>query len=286
MHYRGLLRVVRREAGIRIYGVHEHAPGPVDARERRVRLDALVDVVVNVYAPLPAASLSYAVRRLRYAVPQWSSAVTDALQRARQRLAHARVDGVDWYWPTAANSRVSPNADRTTRSSARAIRSGGLGPATLRAAVELGVSIRGLYAGAETPVGILRAAAAVARPRHWLGQRVGRRRRLDPRCWLCRRAAAARSSIPPGTRGRARSLVRVSRPPLRASLRLRLDAVDGLDQLGPGVRRRIRQNHQADSVAFPPEHIEAVRNIRGQWREQYTINASWEIPSSSARACA
>src|SRR5512145_426337 len=39
MHYRGLLRVVRREAGIRVYGVHEHAPGPLDARERRVRLD-------------------------------------------------------------------------------------------------------------------------------------------------------------------------------------------------------------------------------------------------------
>jgi len=99
MHYRGLLRVVRREAGIRVYGVHEHAQGPLDARERRIRLDALVDVVVNVYAPLPAASLTQAVRRLRFAVPQWSNEVTAALQRARRRLAHARVDGVDWYWP-------------------------------------------------------------------------------------------------------------------------------------------------------------------------------------------
>jgi uncharacterized protein YcaQ len=100
MHYRGLLRVVRREAGIRIYGVNEHAPGRLDARERRARLDALVDVVVNVYAPLPAASLSYAVRRLRYAVPQWSHELTGALQRARDRLAHARVGGAEWYWPS------------------------------------------------------------------------------------------------------------------------------------------------------------------------------------------
>lgn len=99
MHYRGLLRVVRREAGIRIYGLNEHAPGPLDARGRRCRLDALVDVVVNIYAPLPAASLSYVVRRLRYAVPQWSHELTGALQRARQRLAHACVGGVDWYWP-------------------------------------------------------------------------------------------------------------------------------------------------------------------------------------------
>ena len=99
MHYRGMLRVVRREAGIRIYGLNEHAADPIDVRERRRRLDALVDVVVNIYAPLPAASLSNAVRRLRYAVPQWSTQITGALQRARQRLAHARVGGVDWYWP-------------------------------------------------------------------------------------------------------------------------------------------------------------------------------------------
>jgi uncharacterized protein YcaQ len=99
MHYRGLLRVVRRERGIRVYGLHEQDPGPLDARERQRRLDALLDVVVNVYAPLPAASLSYAVRRLRYAVPQWSRALSGALQRAKRRLAHARIDGVDWHWP-------------------------------------------------------------------------------------------------------------------------------------------------------------------------------------------
>jgi len=111
MHYRGLLRVVRREAGIRIYGVHEDGPGALNARERRVRLDALVDVVVNVYAPLPAVSLSAVVRRLRYAVPQWSSALTDALQRARHRLAHARVDGVDWYWPSGEEPGVAEPDD-------------------------------------------------------------------------------------------------------------------------------------------------------------------------------
>jgi uncharacterized protein len=54
---------------------------------------------VRIYAPLPAASLSFFVRRLRYAVPQWHAEITGALKRARQRLAHARVDGVDWYWP-------------------------------------------------------------------------------------------------------------------------------------------------------------------------------------------
>ena len=99
MHYRGLLRVVRREAGIRIYAAHEHEATPRNSAARRARIDALVDVVVRKYAPLPAASLSVLVRRLRYAVPQWSGELTQALQRAKDRHAHARVEGVDWYWP-------------------------------------------------------------------------------------------------------------------------------------------------------------------------------------------
>ena len=105
MHYRGLLRVARRENGIRIYGAHRHEAGPLDGAVRRARIDALVDVAVNIYAPLPGASLSYYVRRLRYAVPQWAEEITGALRRAWERLAHARVDGVDWYWPNEENPR-------------------------------------------------------------------------------------------------------------------------------------------------------------------------------------
>jgi uncharacterized protein YcaQ len=99
MHYRGLLCVVRRDAGIRIYAAHEHNAPPNDAATRRAHLDALVDVLVGIYAPLPALSLSTAVRRLRYAVPQWTGELTSTLQRAKRRLAHHRVDGVDWYSP-------------------------------------------------------------------------------------------------------------------------------------------------------------------------------------------
>jgi uncharacterized protein YcaQ len=99
MHYRGLLRVARRDAGIRIYTAHDHPPIANDAATRLAHLDALVDVVTGMYAPLPAPSLSYVVRRLRYAVPQWSGELTRTLQRAKQRLAHHRVDGVDWYAP-------------------------------------------------------------------------------------------------------------------------------------------------------------------------------------------
>jgi len=105
MHYRGLLRVARREKGIRVYRTHRHEPGPLDGAAHRARVDALVDVAVNIYAPLPGASLSFYVRRLRFAAPQWQEEITGALRRARERLAQARVEGVDWYWPNEENPR-------------------------------------------------------------------------------------------------------------------------------------------------------------------------------------
>src|SRR5205085_2365369 len=97
--YRGLLRVSRRDRGVRIYATAAHAAAPCDAATREARLDALVDVLVNTYAPLPAPSLSFAVSRLRYAVPQWQRDVKGALARAKARLARASVEGIDWYWP-------------------------------------------------------------------------------------------------------------------------------------------------------------------------------------------
>ena len=98
MHYRGMLRVLRREKGIRIYAPREQERKPITASERRARVDALVDAVVRIYAPLPAPSLTYYVRRLQYAVPRWKGELTDALARSKKRLAHVRA-GVDWYFP-------------------------------------------------------------------------------------------------------------------------------------------------------------------------------------------
>jgi uncharacterized protein YcaQ len=108
MHYKGLLRVVRREGGIRIYGAHEHGPGPVGASARRQHIDTIVDLLVRKYAPLPGASLSNVVGRLRYAIPQWRTELPSALQRAKRRFSHARIDGADWYWPPEDEPRRDP----------------------------------------------------------------------------------------------------------------------------------------------------------------------------------
>jgi uncharacterized protein YcaQ len=100
MHYRGLLRVARREGGTRCYAardVHEAAPDAAAA------MDALVDVIVAKYAPLPAATFSQLVMHLRAAAPQWGHARKAALARAKARLPQALIDGVIWYWPEGEN---------------------------------------------------------------------------------------------------------------------------------------------------------------------------------------
>jgi uncharacterized protein len=97
MHYRGMLRVVRRDSGVRVYAAHDHAPQEADPA---TQLDALVDVIVGKYAPLPAASLSnLVVTRLPHGVPQWRADVKAALQRAKARLARTQLDGTTWFWP-------------------------------------------------------------------------------------------------------------------------------------------------------------------------------------------
>ncbi len=96
MHFRGMLRVVRRDAGVRVYAPEQALRAPSDAE---AELDALVDLIVRTYAPLPAASLGALVNRLRHCAPQWAADLRPALLRAKQRLAHARIEGIDWYWP-------------------------------------------------------------------------------------------------------------------------------------------------------------------------------------------
>lgn len=100
MHYRGLLRIARRDGGVRVYAARSTHEPVADAA---AALDALVDVVVQKYAPLPERSLSELVNHLRYGVPQWADQRRAALARAKARLPSALVDGLRWYWPAGEN---------------------------------------------------------------------------------------------------------------------------------------------------------------------------------------
>lgn len=103
LHYRGVLRVAGREGGTRTYAVREATSAHPDPD---AALDALVDVIVAQYAPLPATTLAWFVNRLQHAVPQWASRRRDALARAKTRLAQTTHDGTTWYWP--ADERLCP----------------------------------------------------------------------------------------------------------------------------------------------------------------------------------
>jgi uncharacterized protein len=99
MHYRGLLRVVRRDSGVRVYAVQPEQAAVRSASERSARIDKLVDTLVDLHAPLPKPSLGPLLNRLRYAVPQWEPQLKAAISRAKERLSSAKISGVEWYWP-------------------------------------------------------------------------------------------------------------------------------------------------------------------------------------------
>ncbi|HEX7952604.1 MAG TPA: crosslink repair DNA glycosylase YcaQ family protein [Burkholderiales bacterium] len=103
MHYRGLLRVKRRDGGTRIYEAVTHRPADDSPAARAQRAAALIDLVVRKYAPLPAASLTYLVRLLGYGAPHLSAQTQAALRLARDQLASCRIDGTLWYWPADEN---------------------------------------------------------------------------------------------------------------------------------------------------------------------------------------
>jgi uncharacterized protein len=97
---------------VRVYAARDHAARPLDAAGRRGQIDALVDVAVSKYAPLPATSLAMVVARLRYAVPHWRGELRGALARAKARLRREHVDGVEWFWPADDCSRRGGAGDR------------------------------------------------------------------------------------------------------------------------------------------------------------------------------
>ena len=111
MHYAGMLRVAGRSSGTRLYAATVNAvpvAHPLDAFE------ALVDVVLQNYAPLPEKSLRDLVARLRYGAPQWAHLKPELVRRLPQRLPTVMVAGQRWYGVPAQDltESISRHADR------------------------------------------------------------------------------------------------------------------------------------------------------------------------------
>ncbi len=112
MHYRGMLRVASRINGIRTYAVAEHLPQ--ECADPAQSMDALVDVIINKYAPLPERSLRELISLLRGGVPQWDALRAASFARAKARLPSVELEGVRWYWPEGElpnSSKYKPQDD-------------------------------------------------------------------------------------------------------------------------------------------------------------------------------
>jgi hypothetical protein len=99
--------VACRESGTRIYQATEHSPRDDDPEIRLFNAGQLVDLAVSLYAPLPAATLSYLCLLLRYGVPQLAAELRHVQQDAKSRYAHTHVDSVLWFWPRSENPTSS-----------------------------------------------------------------------------------------------------------------------------------------------------------------------------------
>lgn len=112
MHYRGMLRISGRHNGIRLYALPTVTHAPRTTAGIDAALDQLLDLAINMYAPIPTTSISTVLGRVRLAVPQWRKRLPAAILRAKSRMAHASIDGITWYWPLAAklgNARHQPD---------------------------------------------------------------------------------------------------------------------------------------------------------------------------------
>jgi uncharacterized protein len=103
LHHRGLLRVARRESGTRVYEATRNPQSNPGREERVARAGRLLDLTVQLYAPLPASSLVYLARLLRLGAPHLAAELRRIQADAPSRYAHAEVDGRSWFWPRGEN---------------------------------------------------------------------------------------------------------------------------------------------------------------------------------------
>ena len=99
MHFHGQLRVARRDNGIRVYAARQTANPVATAPARLLQAQALLQLIVRLYAPLPARTLGQLMSMLRRSAPQLSREITRVLAQAKQSFAHASIEGMQWYWP-------------------------------------------------------------------------------------------------------------------------------------------------------------------------------------------
>ena len=111
LQFRGALRVVRRDAGIRVYAPAGERPRAEPAARRA---DALLEVLLRLYAPLPAGTLRQLARMVGGRGLDDDDARARALARFEQRpsVASALVDRVRYFLPADEDPAEASVDDR------------------------------------------------------------------------------------------------------------------------------------------------------------------------------
>jgi len=106
LHWRGLLRIARRENGVRVY---QPAPPLADPAAPPERLRELILVLANIFAPSPEKSLQAVIARHRdlgHTRQTLSALIRDGA--LRQEI----IDGVSYVWPVGDSSSDVPRRVR------------------------------------------------------------------------------------------------------------------------------------------------------------------------------
>jgi len=106
---RGILRVVRRDNGVRVYGLCD-LPDRISPRERA---DGLVRLFIGLYAPLPERTLNQLIHMLGLRAPSVDPRTRAPVLAKRGEFRREIFEGNAWLWP--AHEEVETEADERVR---------------------------------------------------------------------------------------------------------------------------------------------------------------------------
>jgi uncharacterized protein YcaQ len=104
MHYRGLLRIARRDNGIRVYALPRSTPLELSEHERARRL---MHLALSLYGPVPERSLGTLASFLRVGAPHLRAEVRSTLKKLKAELPREELNGITWYWPSDDGPRLN-----------------------------------------------------------------------------------------------------------------------------------------------------------------------------------
>ncbi len=100
LHYRGHLRVARRDNGIKVYEAAAHLqPFLEQPLSNHDMAKGLIDLILSVYAPLPEQTLNQLVAFAgHFGAPHLKLEIRKVLKTVKTELETLKLDGLKYFW--------------------------------------------------------------------------------------------------------------------------------------------------------------------------------------------